>query len=222
MTGFDTGGIWSSPGFYVFLTVLFVVWMLVALQQKARLVAGIFKMIASTAFLGIALAGGATGSLFGMAILAALFFSWWGDLFLIFTQRTIFMMGLVVFFLGHLGFGGAFIVHGVQWGWSLVSLAILMIPVLLVLRWLNPHLTDMRNAVYAYIVIITLMVALSFGALGRGGTVLLPLGAVLFWISDVFVARERFVQSDRWNRLIGLPLYYGAQILLAYSVSLTA
>ena len=210
-----------SPVFYVVLTVLFVVLMLLGIQRKAFVIAGVFKMIASTAFLGIAVAGGAFDSVFGLAILVALFFSWWGDLLLIFHHRTVFLVGLVAFFLGHLGFGGAFLVHGVQYLWSLAGLVVLMAPVVLVLRWLNPHLTDMRMPVYAYMVIITLMVALSIGAVGRGGTLLFPLGAVLFWVSDVFVARERFVHSDQWNRLIGLPLYYGAQILLAYSVALT-
>ncbi|HNT86971.1 MAG TPA: lysoplasmalogenase family protein [Candidatus Hydrogenedentes bacterium] len=46
------------------------------------------------------------------------------------------------------------------------------------------------------------------------------IGAVLFYVSDVMVARDRFVKSDAWNRWIGLPLYYGGQMVLAYTAGL--
>jgi len=39
--------------------------------------------------------------------------------------------------------------------------------------------------------------------------------AVLFMVSDVFVARERFVAQSSINQAIGLPLYFGAQLVLA-------
>jgi YhhN family len=42
---------------------------------------------------------------------------------------------------------------------------------------------------------------------------------VLFYLSDVTVALDRFVTGRRFvNRAIGLPLYYGGQFLLAYSI----
>ena len=44
-------------------------------------------------------------------------------------------------------------------------------------------------------------------------------GAVLFFLSDLGVARDRFVSPGVWNRAVGLPLYYGAQLLLAASVA---
>jgi len=45
-------------------------------------------------------------------------------------------------------------------------------------------------------------------------------GAVFFYVSDIFVANQRFVIEQFYNRLIGLPLYYTAQFLLAFSVGL--
>ena len=45
-------------------------------------------------------------------------------------------------------------------------------------------------------------------------------GAVSFYLSDVFVARDRFLKSEFVNRLIGLPMYYCGQFLLAFSVGL--
>ena len=44
-------------------------------------------------------------------------------------------------------------------------------------------------------------------------------GATLFAISDLFVARNRFVKAESINRIIGLPIYYIAQLMLAYSIS---
>jgi hypothetical protein len=34
----------------------------------------------------------------------------------------------------------------------------------------------------------------------------------------VFVARDRFLKKDFFNRLVGLPLYYTGQFILAFSV----
>ena len=58
------------------------------------------------------------------------------------------------------------------------------------------------------------------GASGATGLWLLLAGAFAFYVSDLAVARERFVSSSFLNRAWGLPLYYGAQILLAASVAL--
>ena len=43
-------------------------------------------------------------------------------------------------------------------------------------------------------------------------------GALLFYVSDLAVARHRFVKAELLNRAIGLPLYYAGQVLIAMSV----
>jgi hypothetical protein len=43
----------------------------------------------------------------------------------------------------------------------------------------------------------------------------IALGALAFYASDLAVARQRFVAESFANKLWGLPLYYGAQLLLA-------
>lgn len=45
-------------------------------------------------------------------------------------------------------------------------------------------------------------------------------GALLFYLSDIFVARDRFLKTSFLNRLVGLPIYYAGQFLLAFSVGL--
>jgi hypothetical protein len=43
----------------------------------------------------------------------------------------------------------------------------------------------------------------------------------MFYVSDIFVARDRFVAPSPWNQRLGLPLYYTAQLALAFSVFAT-
>jgi uncharacterized membrane protein YhhN len=77
-----------------------------------------------------------------------------------------------------------------------------------------------RLPVLAYIVVISTMVVLAAGAAWGTQQWVILLGAVMFYFSDVSVARDRFVAPGFINGLWGLPLYYGGQLFLAYSVSL--
>ena len=43
-------------------------------------------------------------------------------------------------------------------------------------------------------------------------------GAILFYLSDLAVARHRFVHESFVNRAIGLPTYYLGQLLLALTI----
>lgn len=185
-------------------------------------VGGVAKMIASTAFLVLAVVCGALDTTYGQAILAGLALSWFGDLFLIFREPKIFLAGLISFFLGHVAYSLAFLVHGIELSWSIgaaLALTAIAVPILL---WLSPYLTKMRLPVYAYVVIISIMVALSAGAVGRGSAATIMVGAVLFYVSDLTVARDRFVKNEPFNRYLGLPLYYAGQVVLAYTVRAVA
>ena len=47
-----------------------------------------------------------------------------------------------------------------------------------------------------------------------------PEGDLAFYLSDLGVARQRFVSPGLINRFVGLPLYYGAQLLFAFSTGM--
>ncbi len=72
----------------------------------------------------------------------------------------------------------------------------------------------MRFPVVGYCAVIGLMLWLALGV----GRLEIRLGGLLFWLSDLFVARDRFVRHERWNRLAGLPLYYAGQYLIALAM----
>lgn len=177
------------------------------------------KMAASTGFLATALAAGALRGGYGRTILAALVFCWWGDYFLTRGSETSFFLGLVAFLLGHLGFAAAFLIHGINTRWTLAAAVMLLIPATAVYLWLEGQLGPMKLPVCAYIAVISLMLALAAGTRGRGATRLILIGAALFYASDLFVARQKFAVPSPWNSLIGLPLYYIAQLCLAASVA---
>ncbi len=186
-----------------------------------RHVAGLFKMVASAGFIGAAIDAGAFHSVYGALILSGLFFSWWGDLFLVSTNKHIFLMGVAAFFLAHVTYAAAFVALGVSVPGTLGAVVLLAVPATLLLRWLHPHLGDMRIPVYAYVAVISVMTALAGGAAMDDTTWSVPVGAVLFYLSDIFVARDRFVTPSPINERIGLPLYYAAQLALAFSVFAT-
>jgi uncharacterized membrane protein YhhN len=95
-----------------------------------------------------------------------------------------------------------------------------ILPALGIHRWLSPSVRGkLRRPVQAYLVVISSMVALSLAtAIAHGGFGLV-LAATMFFLSDVLVAREKFVASAFANRLVGLSLYYVAQLLFATSPS---
>ncbi len=205
------------------VTVAAVVLLIVAEYRGDRAGKWTFKPLASTGFVAFGLAGGALDTAYGIAVLVALVLSWWGDLLLIPKDKRAFLVGILAFLLGHFGFGAAFVVAGVSWGWTLLAAVALAVPGVLVGRWVVPKAPDkLKRAVVAYIVVITAMVALGVGTVAAGNDPLLLIAAVVFYLSDLCVARERFVQSGFVNRAIGLPLYYGAQLTFGVTVWMAA
>ena len=102
----------------------------------------------------------------------------------------------------------------------LVALAPALVSGMPVLRWLWPHLraTD-RGPVTAYVAAILVMCAAAAGYGAATGYWRVLLGAIMFAASDVAVARDRFVVKGFRNKAWGLPAYYCAQLLLAWSVA---
>lgn len=177
------------------------------------------KMLASTGFIAVAVSAGAPSSTYGRIVLVALTLSWSGDLLLTFASHRAFVGGLVSFLLGHVAYSVAFGTLGVDPVVGTVAAVLVTITAVFIWRWLSPHVGDMRTPVVAYIVVISVMVALAFATFGDASTWLIPAGATLFFISDLFVVRHRFVAPGIGNRILGLPLYYLAQVLLALSVA---
>ncbi|MBT8194128.1 MAG: lysoplasmalogenase [Acidimicrobiia bacterium] len=182
--------------------------------STARLVA---KPVASAGFIAVAVAAGALDTGFGRWMLAALVLSALGDVFLLGSSEARFLGGLGSFLTAHLVYGIAFLVRGVA-APGLLAIVPFAIFARHVLRWLGPHLSDrMRGPVVAYAVVISVMGVLAVVTATDVWDWRIPVGAVMFVISDLAVARDNFVAPGFTNRLWGLPLYYGGQLLLAWA-----
>lgn len=178
-------------------------------------------MVAATGYILLALSADAPHTNYGRIILVALGFCWLGDVMLLAKGRgKYFLGGLGSFLLGHVAYALAFYVQGPDLGWSLAGGAAAAVLGLVVFRWIMRHdVPDgMTIPVGAYVVAISVMMALAIGTYGHSGRWILPLGAAAFIVSDIFVARERFVVSSRINVGVGLPLYFIGQVLLALTV----
>ncbi len=177
----------------------------------------LFKPLASTGFILAALLSGALHSDYGMLILVGLALSFLGDVLLISMDLRAFRVGLVSFLLAHVVYAVAFAGLGPSLGWSIGAAVPLLIIAGIVMRWLGPHLGKMFLPVTAYVVIISVMVILATGTQAHPGGMVRLAGAVAFFLSDLLVARDRFVVKSFNNRAWGLPMYYLGQLLLAYS-----
>lgn len=182
---------------------------------RARL-AWVFKPLAAACFVAAGWLAGALETPWGSALFAGLVLAACGDVLLIPKDKRAFLAGLVSFLLGHVAYCVAFAMRGLDLGWTIgagVAITLVAIPVL---RWLWPHVEPkMRGPVACYVLVITTMVALAFGTWAARGDARILVGAIGFYLSDLAVARERFVGASFTNRLWGLPLYFGAQLVLA-------
>lgn len=194
-----------------------------------------WKPLASAAFLVVPLVGGALGagtadSTVARYVVAGLCLGAIGDLALMVEDDRGFLGGLVAFLLGHVAYVMAFtqVVPLGAWFAGPMPVVIVLVAAIaaIILRWLWSRLGSLRYPVIAYVAVISTMlvggVAASLrgdgSALGDGARGLLTAGAVAFFASDLAVARERFMGRDPWNRTIGLPVYYGAQLLFAWAI----
>jgi uncharacterized membrane protein YhhN len=148
-----------------------------------------------------------------------------GDVCLALPQKKAFMGGLVAFLIGHVLYIFSFsslipISH-----WFSSGLLIIVGISTLIFFWLRPHLKSMLIPVLIYILVITLMASGAWAVFWKSsfqisGRALILAGAFCFYVSDLFVARHRFIKEEYQNRLLGLPLYYTGQFMLAFSVGL--
>jgi uncharacterized membrane protein YhhN len=177
----------------------------------------LLKMVASTAVIGLVLVLNPARSAYLVLVIVALVASWVGDLALSYEGRTPFVVGLVAFAGAHVAYIAAFVARSALDATTLVVAgAVMTIFAIVVIRWLSPHRpAELKIPIIVYVIIISTMVATAFATNATMPDVWIPIAAVAFAVSDLFVARQRFVTPSRTNRLVGLPLYFMAQTIFA-------
>lgn len=210
----------TTPASLTIACLLAVAGLVVAELKPLRISKLLCKVAASTAFVLLALSLHATDSPYGQTMLAALALSWIGDVCLLSERSALFLSGLAFFLLAHVAFSVAFAAGALHVFAGVAGLVLMSIIGALTLRWLWPHLgTAYKAAVSAYVLAIVAMCSLAVARGAASGAWLVGVGALAFAASDISVARDRFVAPGFTNRAWGLPVYYSAQLLLAWSIA---
>lgn len=210
--GADTA-LWAALlGTLVFTSLL--IWAEQRDSARGRLLS---KPFASAGFIAVALLTHAQATTPGTVILAGLALSFVGDVCLISQGEGLFLAGLGSFLLGHVAYAVAFVLLAPDWSAVGVALVFCLPLAALVFLDLRRDLpADMKVPVVVYMVVITAMVALAVGAAAGGqAPQALAVAALAFYFSDIAVALERFRSGGFGVKAMGLPLYYGAQLLFA-------
>lgn len=154
-------------------------------------------------------------------IVSALFFSWVGDVLLMFQDEKalFFMLGLVSFLIAHLFYIAFFFkVKAIEQYKTSFPLLILVIAYYAgLIIWLTPFLGDMKIPVWVYGIVIStmLMLALHMHPIRTGHAgMLMVVGAVLFVISDSVLAVNKFYSSFKWAGVIIMLTYGFAQLFI--------
>ena len=210
-------------GLIVILGIFLLFGVLYYEKKKNKIPRIITKSILSSLFVITVLLQPHSAPAYFNYLFVGLIFCLVGDVCLALPQKKAFMGGLVAFLIGHLLYIFSFsslipISH-----WFSPGLFIIVGISAFIFFWLRPHLKSMLIPVLIYILVITLMASGALAVFGKSsfqtsGRALILTGSLCFYVSDLFVARHRFIKQEYLNRLFGLPLYYTGQFMLAFSI----
>lgn len=177
------------------------------------------KPSTTSLLIAVALLLPASDSTYRAFIVAGLILSLVGDVFLMLPGHH-FVAGLISFLLGHVAYIAAFRI-GVGLGARPILLLLFLIPALVLLRLLWPHLGRLRNPVLVYVAVLVAMAwqaAARAADLGTPAALSAASGAILFVVSDATLALNRFRRPFRAAQGIVMSTYVVAQALITFSV----
>ena len=178
-----------------------------------------WRLLASTCFVAVALVGVLSHGLsrYGNLVLAGLAFCWVGDV----VGPLNFMCGVASFLVGHCFFAAGFVARGITRKRVLGPALFYTAAGAAVSVWLLPHVPRQNMPmIVAYMAVISVMAALAWSVKPTRREWIIGVAALVFYVSDIFVARGQYVASDSLNIIMCYPLYYGACMMLAFSISL--
>ncbi len=163
---------------------------------------------------------------FGLGII----FSLAGDVFLLWLDRF-FLAGLVAFLLGHIAYVIGFNLPAPEvTAWGFILAVIIGLSGARLIRRILSALVEkgqsrLRAPVTIYGVVISLMLLsamlkLTDLAWSAGASLLVAVGASLFFASDIVLAWNKFVTPINHGRIINIGLYHLGQIALIAGVAM--
>ena len=177
--------------------------------------------------IGLVLGTGLRGSAvwFGLGLL----FSLLGDMILLFSHESMFLAGLIVFMLTHLcyliGFREQMLAPS---AWSLVLIFIILLNAVRLLRRIvgSMRASGMNRLVYPVVIyglVVSLMLYAAMSTISDhnwnlGAAFLVSIGAFLFWLSDLMLAWNKFVNPLKTRPILIVAAYQIGQISLIAGV----
>lgn len=159
-----------------------------------------------------------------IGVLVGLAFSLGGDVALMFGENPrAFAIGLGLFLVAHVAYAVVFTLLGRFSAWDAISIPVLLAAGVGFYALIQANLGKLRLPVIAYMVVISVMVSRAVSTLASPlfqaeQAVMVAGGAVLFYLSDVILAANRFWRPLRYDR-ISLAFYYAGQLLIALAAS---
>ena len=208
-------------GLFIFIAyILIVSGLVVSEYYNFKIGEYIFKPVAALSFVFISFKLGALESGYGRLILFSLALCAVGDILLLNRKLKIsFFCGMLVFAIAHLLFSLSFIKSSTFAFASLVT----FLPLIMILGCINfmyllprvPH--KFKPFILLYGLAIFMMITSAYTFMYEQKLILIA--AIFFVLSDIFVAKDRFIKRSTKNALLITPLYFAAQGLFAFSVS---
>lgn len=158
-------------------------------------------------------------------LLAALFFSWIGDVLLLFADKStlFFIFGLIAFLLAHLAYIFLFFkqpkINSSRFYLRFIPFVGIYLFGILSLLW--PSLNEMKIPVTIYAVVISTMLLMSIKAFyewKKPSNLLVVIGALLFVISDSVLAINKFYKPIPTSAVLIMSTYLAAQFLIVKSI----
>jgi uncharacterized membrane protein YhhN len=204
----------------LFLYALVVLALLIAELREDRRAQFFFKPLAAFGFVLLALYFGALESNYGIIILLGLLACAMGDVLLLSRKsEKLFKAGMAAFALGHIFYVAAISIIKTPFSTDIANWVFLFIVIIFASQIIKKIPKNMLRPVLYYSLIIFLMVLSSLFVPRNMPFILVPVAAIMFAISDMFVARDRFIEPNRYWALAITPLYFGAQALFAFSAA---
>lgn len=192
----------------------------VAFRRERHVAYHILKVLASAGFIAVALshgipidAGWRTAVAVGLAIALV------GDALLGFHKTWSFVAGMAVFLLMHVSYLAGFVGRGVEP--LTVAVAFATTATAAGMVWRRAHATipeRLRPAIAGYMSVLALDLAAGVSTGITLPSAVIVAGVLLMGFSDIAVLRQRFIAPGLANKVVGLPMYYAGQLLLAWAV----
>jgi len=217
-----------KPGLYIvpFVTLAVILLIRAELLGK-RQQRFIFKPAATLlviAAAGLSLLDPTPDLIYSVGVLVGLVLSLGGDIALMFDESDkAFAIGLGLFLLAQITYTVVFTLLGRFSAWDALSGLLLTAAGIAFYRLLEDKLGKLRGPIIVYMLAISVMVNRAVSTLWSpifhpGQATMIASGAVLFYMSDVILALNRFWKPCSYSR-ISLALYYGGQLLIALGAS---